>query len=217
MKANFFQLITGAAIVGTLGSGVFTPAQAIQVWSLNFAPEVPNATGTGTGTLTYDDEARTLTIASTFSGLSGTTTNAHIHAPTTSPGTGFVGVAVPFLLNPPNSSGFPLGVTSGSYNAVLNLALDSTYSNTFRNNNGGTSIGAETALINSFNAGTAYYNIHSSTFTGGEIRAFATAVPWETDALSVVGTTLLFGFGIWRKNKLSQRNPGRPHTILNNG
>jgi hypothetical protein len=53
---------------------------------------------------------------------------------------------------------------------------------------------------------TAYYNIHSSRFGGGEIRAFATPVPWETDALSVVGTTLLFGFGIWRKNKVSQRN-----------
>ena len=27
------------------------------------------------------------------------------------------------------------------------------------------------------------------------------AVPWETDALPVVGTTLLFGIGIWRKYK----------------
>jgi hypothetical protein len=207
MKANFFQLITGAAIVGTIGSGVFTPAQAIQVWSLNFAPEVAGATGTGTGSLTYDDVDRTLTIVSTFSGLSGTTTNAHIHAPTASPGTGFVGVAVPFLLNPPNSSGFPLEVTSGSYNAVLNLALDSTYNTTFRNNfGGGTAAGAEAALITSLNAGTAYYNIHTNAFPGGEIRAFATPVPWETDALPVVGTTLLFGFGIWKKNKLSQRN-----------
>ena len=207
MKANFFQLITGAAIVGTIGSGVFTPAQAVQVWSLNFGPEVAGATGTGTGSLTYDDVARTLTIASTFSGLSGITTNAHIHAPTAVAGTGTVGVAVPFLLNPPNSSGFPLGVTSGSYNAVLNLALNSTYSNTFRNNfGGGTAAGAEAALIASFNAGTAYYNIHTNAFPGGEIRAFATAVPWETDALSVVGTTLLFGFGVWRKNKVSQRN-----------
>jgi choice-of-anchor C domain-containing protein len=31
-----------------------------------------------------------------------------------------------------------------------------------------------------------------------------TAVPWETDALSVVGSTILFGFGVWCKNKLSQ-------------
>ncbi|MDB9465939.1 choice-of-anchor C family protein [Dolichospermum circinale] len=32
----------------------------------------------------------------------------------------------------------------------------------------------------------------------------ATAVPWETDALPVVGSTVLFGFGLWCKNKLSQ-------------
>jgi hypothetical protein len=201
MKANFFQLITGAAIAGTLSSGVFTPAQAIQIYSLNFAPEATGATGTGTGTLTYDDLAHTLTIVSSFSGLSGNTTNAHIHAPTAVAGTGTAGVAVPFALG---GSGFPLGVTSGSYNAVLNLALDSTYSTAFRNNNGGTASGAESALISSFNAGTAYYNIHTSTFAGGEIRAFATAVPWETDALPVIGSTVLFGLGVWGKRKLVQ-------------
>jgi hypothetical protein len=31
--------------------------------------------------------------------------------------------------------------------------------------------------------------------------AIATAVPWETDVLSVVGTTILFGFGVWAKSK----------------
>ena len=201
MKASFFQLMTGAVIAGTLGSGVFTPAQAIQVYSLNFTPEAIGATGTGSGTLTYDDMAQTLAIAVSFSGLSGTTSNAHIHAPTASPGTGTAGVAL--LVVP---SGFPLGVQAGSYNQTLDLTQTSVYNAAFVTNNGGTAAGAETALVNSFNAGTAYFNIHSSTFGGGEIRAFATPVPWETDALSVVGTTLLFCFGIWKKNKLSQRN-----------
>ena len=31
--------------------------------------------------------------------------------------------------------------------------------------------------------------------------ATATAVPWETDALSVIGTTLLFAGGVWTKRK----------------
>lgn len=31
--------------------------------------------------------------------------------------------------------------------------------------------------------------------------ATATAVPWETDALPVVGSTLLFGLGVWTKHK----------------
>jgi hypothetical protein len=202
MKANFFQLITGAAIVGTLGSGVFTPAQAIQVWNLDFAPEVDGAKGGGSGTLTYDDEDSSLAIDVSFFGLSGTTTNAHIHAPTAVAGTGIAGVATTV----PTFVGFPSGVTSGSYKSTLDLTLTTSYRPAFITANGNTTAGAEAALISSFNAGTAYFNIHTSTFSGGEIRAFATAVPWETDALSVVGTTLLFGFGIWRKNKLSQRN-----------
>ena len=32
-----------------------------------------------------------------------------------------------------------------------------------------------------------------------------TAVPWETDALPVVGSTVLFSLGIWGKHKLAQR------------
>lgn len=28
-----------------------------------------------------------------------------------------------------------------------------------------------------------------------------TPVPWETDALSVIGVTTLFGFGVWTKRK----------------
>lgn len=204
MKTSLSQLMAGVVVVGTLGSGFFLPAYAITIYNLNFAPEATGATGTGTGTLTYDDLAHTLTIVSSFSGLSGNTTNAHIHAPTSVAGTGTAGVAVPFILSSANPSGFPLGVKSGSYNAVLNLALNSTYNTNFFNNNGGTASKAESALISSFNAGTSYYNIHTTTFGGGEIRAFATAVPWETDALPIIGSTVLFGLGVWGKRKLVQ-------------
>jgi len=34
----------------------------------------------------------------------------------------------------------------------------------------------------------------------------AAPVPWETDALSVFGTTILFGIGIWKKCKSSNSN-----------
>lgn len=33
----------------------------------------------------------------------------------------------------------------------------------------------------------------------------AVAVPWEMDALPVVGSTILFGLGIWGKHKLAQK------------
>jgi len=32
----------------------------------------------------------------------------------------------------------------------------------------------------------------------------ATAVPWETDALPVIGSTVLFGFGLWAKQKFGK-------------
>ncbi|UXE62830.1 MAG: hypothetical protein KA717_09040 [Woronichinia naegeliana WA131] len=32
------------------------------------------------------------------------------------------------------------------------------------------------------------------------------AVPWETDALPVVGSTVLFGFGLWAKSKFAKSN-----------
>ena len=202
MKASFFQLMTGAVIAGTLGSGVFTPAQAIQ-WSLNFTPEGGGGrTGTGTGSITYDNILNNLRLQATFSDLSGNVTVAHLHGITAQPGTGTAGVIVPSGSSLPN---FPTGATFGTYDQILLLGDTSTYRDAFITANGGVD-GARDALIASFNAGTTYFNIHSTTFTGGEIRAFATPVPWETDALSVVGTTLLFGFGIWKKNKLSQRN-----------
>jgi hypothetical protein len=31
-----------------------------------------------------------------------------------------------------------------------------------------------------------------------------TAVPWETDALPVVGSTILFGLGVWGKRKFAK-------------
>jgi hypothetical protein len=32
----------------------------------------------------------------------------------------------------------------------------------------------------------------------------ATPVPWETDALPVVGSTILFGLGVWAKRKFAK-------------
>ena len=34
--------------------------------------------------------------------------------------------------------------------------------------------------------------------------ATATEVPWETDALSVIGSTILFAGGLWAKNKFAK-------------
>jgi hypothetical protein len=204
MKASFFQLITGAAIAGTLGSGVFTPAHSFQFYSLNLAPELlinPTATGSGSGTLTYDDMARTLAITVSFSGLSGTSTRAHIHSPTTSAGIGNAGLATTF----PTFDGFPAGVTSGSFNTTLDLTSASSYNEPFITANGGIA-GAEAALISSFNAGTAYFDIHTTTITSGEIRGFVTAVP---EPLTILGAATAVGFGAKFKRHLAQSQKGK--------
>jgi hypothetical protein len=129
--------------------------------------------GIGTGTVNYDSVLHTLNLNASFSGLTGTTTASHIHAATAAPFTSTAGVAT----TTPSFAGFPLGVTSGSYSNVLDLTLASSYNPAYVTANGGTPATAELALTSAFAAGKAYWNIHSSTFGGGEIRGFLIAVP----------------------------------------
>src|SRR5437870_1618268 len=76
------------------------------------AESPPNASpGTGFADVFYNDQGHTLQVEATFSGLLGTTTASHIHAPTAIPFAGTAGVAT----QTPSFVGFPLGVTSGTY------------------------------------------------------------------------------------------------------
>lgn len=139
---------------------------------LNESP--PNASpGTGLALVTFDDVADTLSIDAIFSGLLAPTTVAHIHCCTAVPFAGNASVVV----TPGTLPGFPAGVTAGSYSVVLNTTLASTYAAAFIAANGGTTAGAEAALIAGFDAGKAYFNIHSTFAPGGEIRGFLTPVP----------------------------------------
>ena len=47
---------------------------------------------------------------------------------------------------------------------------------------------------------------HVDPSNGGQHAHFITPVPWETDALSVIGSTVLFGFGLWAKSKSAKSN-----------
>lgn len=157
-------------------------------------PEASGATGSGTVQVIYDDFARTLSIDAQWSGLSGTTTVAHIHCCTASPGTGTAGVAV----TPGTLPGFPVGVTNGSYSTLLNLALTPTYTTTFLTASGGTAAGAEARLVANMMAGTAYFNVHTNLFPGGEIRGFLAPVPEPGSSLLLLGIGLA-GLRAWRK------------------
>lgn len=186
-------------LLAILTAGSLMSVQAaIHEYSVIFAPEALGATGSGTGSVFYDDVNHLLQMQATFSGLSGNVTVTHFHAPTTTPGTGTAGVAV----GNPSLPLFPSGGTSGNYSETLDLTQTSVYNAGFLSGaGGGTAAGAETAFINAANQGRAYWNIHTSTFGGGEIRGFLTVVPEPSSvALATLGI-LGVAARVWSKRR----------------
>lgn len=89
-------------------------------------------------------------------------------------------------IQPPTFVGFPLGVTSGTYQHTFDLSDAATWSATFLSNQGSLSQ-AEAVLAAGLASGSAYLNIHTTTFPGGEIRGFVVPEP---------STALLVGMGL---------------------
>jgi hypothetical protein len=171
---------------------------AVFQYSLNFSDvgeANPSPNATGSGFVNYDNVAHTLQMSVTFGGLQGTTSAAHIHAPTVNPFTGSAGVATTL----PSFAGFPLGVTSGTFANTLDLTLSSSWNPSFVTANGGTTAGAEAAFATAIAGGRGYFNIHSSFGSGGEIRAFLVPEP-STIALGIVGGVMAAGL-MWRRNR----------------
>lgn len=145
------------------------------LYEIEFSSETSGTSspGVGVGLVTIDLDLSTMRVEAEFSGLTGTVNAAHIHCCTVDPFVGNAGVASPV----PSFPGFPSGVTAGAYDMTFDMTLASSYNAAFVTANGGTTGDAFAALLDAFDDGRSYLNIHTSTFGGGEIRGYLQRVP----------------------------------------
>jgi hypothetical protein len=151
--------------------------------------EPNNSQGTGMALVSYDPVTHLLTVNSSFAGLTGTTTASHIHAPAPPGSNGMVATTTPTFPN------FPLGVTSGTYANTFDMTLPSSYNPAFVTAHGGTVAQAEADLASALFAGLSYFNIHSSTFPGGEIRGQLLTSVADSGSTAVLFLSALVGLG----------------------
>lgn len=181
-----------AAVLFFCASAFATADAAIIPFGSELQAEAAGATGNGSVRVEYDDVEHTLRIFADWTGLSGTTTVAHIHCCTSVPEAGTVGVAV----TPGTLPGFPTGVTAGTYvSPLIDLADSASFTSGFLTTFGGGSVdGATAALLTGMENGTAYFNIHSTAFSAGEIRGFLHRVPEPSSwTLALLGLVAIAG------------------------
>jgi hypothetical protein len=186
--AKLVLLVVAALLLTPVGHAAPITYSAI----LSGANENPatGSPGTGSTLVTIDTAAHTLHVTVVFTGLTSGTTASHIHcciAPN-----GNAGVAT----TTPTFAGFPLGVTAGTYDNVLDMTQASSWNPAFITANGGTTASAEAVLAAGLAAGNAYLNIHTTTNPGGEIRGFLAVQAQAATNIPTLSTWMLLLAGL---------------------
>jgi hypothetical protein len=166
-RLSLLLVVIGAVALGSPSAGAHEVVYLADLTGPNESPA--NASpGGGFVKITIDFDLFTMRVEANFSNLQGATTAAHIHAATAVPLTGIAGVAT----QTPSFEAFPTSVTSGAYDHTFDLAVASSYNPDFIAANGGTVSTASNALFAALDQRKAYFNIHTTTFSGGEVRGF---------------------------------------------
>lgn len=181
-----YRTICGAAAALLVSSTAI--AHTVQ-YTTTLGPEALTATGSGSATVTVDLDLQTMRVQANFTGLSGVTTASHIHGPTAVAFTGNASV----MTQTPTFSGFPNGVTSGTFDQTFDMSLAGSYNPAFVANapNNGSIPTAFATLLSALDNGKAYLNIHTSTFGGGEIRGYFRLVPEPTSLTAMFALTMV--------------------------
>jgi hypothetical protein len=191
-------LITYGCLLGMLLTALASQSRAdllTYVTQLNGANENPShvTPGTGFADVFIDTVAQTMEVDVTFSGLLGGVSASHIHCCIALGGNAGVATTTPTF------TGFPSGVTSGTYDHVFDLTQASSYNPAFVTAEGSLA-NAEAALLAGLAGDQAYLNIHSAVFPGGEIRGFLVAAP-EPASLPVLVVLLVVGAVVVRRRR----------------
>jgi len=196
--STILRLLSCALLLGA--SAAASAHTLVYSATLTGAAEAPPNTSPGIGAaiVSFDTDLVTMRVQAIFAGLEGTTAAAHIHCCTAAPDTGTAGVATAV----PSFPGFPAGVSTGTFDATFDMTDAASYNPAFITAKGGNIVDAMNALLAGLDAGTAYFNLHSSVYPGGEIRGFLTApAPIPVPAAGWLLGSALAGLA-WRRRRL---------------
>jgi hypothetical protein len=160
---NLTSTIMAAGVVALLAGVAHAEEFSARLIGFNETPAAILTDASGTLRLDLDQNAQTATYTLTFSGLSAPVTQSHIHFGKIHVGGGVIVFLCGTTTNP-GPAGTPTCPQSGSVSGTIKAA------NIIGPSAQGVAAGDFDGLVDALTSNTAYANVHSTNFPGGEIR-----------------------------------------------